>query len=254
MNWRSVLTVIVSLVLLAILSEAGTVWVCWHRYWTPLQRHYMPVYLWCSLPVIEPATADARLIWKSGKHKKRELATDGDVIDAEDGSGLALSPLTRDAGWTQLSEDLPVSVSTVRLKPALADLAFNGEDLDEFLLLPEMCAGAVFVFLVFTWFFLRSAIPELIAEWRWRRRPAAPVEPDIDLFERLAAVVQTVGGWMISLHRAAQRRRRPQRTAPAATTTQIEPPVRPSFAFPIFGVYNEAIKGTYLWSEKDEID
>ena len=64
MNRRPMLTWIARLAALAMVVQAGTIWVCSRYFWTPIQRHYLPAFIWCSLPEIGPATVEVRLIWK----------------------------------------------------------------------------------------------------------------------------------------------------------------------------------------------
>ena len=133
MNWKRILVVIARLSALAVVVEAGTIWVCWRSIWTPIQRHYLVAYIWCSVPV---STIEVRIIWKTGPHRKRELATDDDV----DSEGMVLSRSALDAGWRELSEGPPQPVFAEKFRAALTVLAFDGEDLWDFLLLPEISA------------------------------------------------------------------------------------------------------------------
>ena len=85
------------------------------------QRHYLPAYFWCSLPVVGPSTVEVRWIWKIGRHRKRQLATDDDVVDSADGIGMTLSQSALDAGWKSLIEGPPQQVPADQLRPDLAD-------------------------------------------------------------------------------------------------------------------------------------
>ena len=80
MNRRQIPVILARLVALAMVVEAGTIWVCANWFWTPLQRHYLSVHIWCSLPIVTPSTAEVRLIWKTSSRRKWELATDDDVV------------------------------------------------------------------------------------------------------------------------------------------------------------------------------
>jgi hypothetical protein len=134
-------------------------------------------------------------------------------------------------------------------------LVFDGEDLWDFLFLPEICALLVFFFSLCGWFFLRGLTRELISEFAWRRRFAAENEPSPGFSEQCAVWARERGSRLASLHRAAPRCVAMQSAAPASTIYPTESPVRPaSFALPFFGVYNESGKGGYLWSQKHEIE
>jgi hypothetical protein len=195
------------------------------------------------------------LIWKTGKHRKQDLATDDDVVASEGGIGMVISQSALDAGWKELSEGLPQQVSVARLRPTLTDLAFDGEDLWEFLFIPETCGLVVFCISLCGWFFLRGLIQELNAEFAWRRRLADENEPAPGFFEQCAELPRKIGSCLASLHRPALTHIALQPATPAATIDSTEPPARPvTFALPIFGVFNRTGKGGYLWSEKHEIE
>ena len=139
MNRRPILAALARLAALAVVVQVGTIWVCSSWFWSPIQRHYLPAYFWSSLPVVAPSTVEVRLIWKTRQHRKPELASDDDAVRSDDGTGMALSQSAIDAGWTGLTEGSPQQVSTAILGRDLADLAFDGESLWDFLLLPELC-------------------------------------------------------------------------------------------------------------------
>jgi len=195
------------------------------------------------------------LIWKTGKHRKQELASDDDAVVSDSDLGMAISQLALDAGWKELSEGPPQQVSVARFRPALTDLVFDGEDLWDFLFLPETCGLIVFCFALGGWFFLRGLIRELISEFAWRRRLAAENEPLPGFFEQCAAFARNVGSRLASLHKTAPRCKAMHPVAPAVTTNSTESPARTaSFALPLFGVHNGAGTGGYLWSHKHEIE
>jgi hypothetical protein len=255
MNRRQILVMLAQLAALAMIVEAGTIWVCANWFWTPLQCHYLPTYIWCSLSAIAPATVEVRLIWKTGPHGKRELASDDDAVASDGEIGMTISQSALGAGWKELSEGPPQRVSVARFGPALADLVFDGDDLWEFLFLPEMCGLVVFCVSLCGWLFLRGLIRELISEFAWRRRLAAENGPAPRFFEQCAEWPRNVGSRLASLHRAAPRNIATQLAAPAVTTNCTESPVRSaSFALPLFGVYDGAGKGGYLWNQKHEIE
>jgi hypothetical protein len=255
MNRRQILVILARLAALAVIVEVGTIWVCTSWFWTPLQRHYLSTYIWCSLSAVAPATVEVRLIWKTGPHRKRELASDDDTVASDGEIGMAISPSALGAGWKELSEGSPQRVSVARFGPALNDLAFDGEELSEFLFFPEVCGLVVFCFALGGWFFLRGLIRELISEFAWRRRLAAANGPSPGFFEQCTEWSRNVGSRLASLHRAAPRCIALQPAVSAVTANRAESPVKPvSFALPFFGVYDGAGKGGYLWSQKHEIE
>lgn len=255
MNWRRILVAIAWLSALAVVVEAGTIWVCMRSTWTPIQRHYLPAYIWCSLPV---STVEVRLLWKAGPHRNPELATDDDVTDSDDRTGVVLSRSALDAGWKQLAEGPPQPVFAERFRPAVAVLAFDGEDLSDFLFLPEVSALAVFCFALFGWFVLGRLIQALIADYAWRRRVSTWRELAPILSADSVALVERSFSQLAALRRSASRCIAPhrpaplQRPAPGTETVRSATPVSPrSFAIPIFGVYGSGEGCT--WNEKDEI-
>jgi len=254
MNWKPILAVLARLAALAIVVQAGTIWVCSTWFWSPIQHHYLPTYFWSSLPVVAPSTVEVRLIWKTRLHRKPELASDDDIVASDDGAGMVLSQWAIDAGWTGLIEGPPQQVATEKLAPGLADLAFDGESLWDFLLLRETCGLAVFCFTLFGWFCLKGFCLGLIAEFTWRRRLSSWRNVPPCLFEECAVLAQRVSFGIAALHRRAVRPIETHRSAPSTNTDRAGPVVKPqSFAFALFGVCNEIGEG-YLWREKDEIE
>ena len=253
MNWRPILTHVAWLVALAVAVEAGAIWVCSRWFWTPIQRHYLSAYIWCSLSVITPASVEVRFVWKTGRHRKRELATEGDV-DSQGGTGLKLSQLALDAGWKGLEEGPPQEVPAAILQRGLSDLAFEDESLWRFLLLPDVCGFVTFGFGLYG--FVRLA--DRFAGWAverslrhdrswWEESSWSPLDWCTDTAQKLCSLV-------VALHRRAERCIATRRAAPNSNSAQSEPPaISPSFAIPIFGVYNGTGNG-YVWSEKDEIE
>jgi hypothetical protein len=253
MNWRRILLNLVRLLAFAAVAETVTLWIFWRSTWTPLESHYLPAYIWCSLPVT-PATVEVRLIWKTGKHRKRQLATDDDADDSEDGAGMALSQSARDAGWKTLMEAPPEQVPAERLRPVLAGLAFEGQSLWAFLLLPELSALVALCAALCTWFLVIGFFRALPSKFAWRRRFSNFQDSSARFFEECAELARRASASFAELHRRAQRRTDTRWAATNPNIARREPPVTPpSFAIPIFGVCNEAGEG-YLWSEKDEIE
>jgi hypothetical protein len=255
MNWRPIFLILAWLLAFAAIAEGVTFWIVWHSEWTPLERHYLPAYFWCSLPVIAPATVEVRLIWKTGRHRKQQLATDSDV-DSEDGAGMALSESARDTGWKTLMEGPPEQVPAERLRPVLASLAYEGQSLWDFLLLPELSAIGALCAALGTWFLVIGFFRALPAEIAWRRGYFAFRESSASFFEECVAQARGIYSRLAELHRSAQQRNTLHAPATAAIAPSTELPRKPfsSFAIPFFGVNDGSGKAGYLWSEKDEIE
>jgi len=254
MNWTPILATLARLAALAIVVQAGTIWVCSSWFWSPIQRHYLPAYFWSSLRILAPSTVEVRLIWKTRPRRKPELASDDYAVSSDSGTGMVLSQWAIDAGWTGLTEGSPRQVSTAILGRDLADLAFDGESLSDFLLLPEACGIAVFCLVLFGWLCLKWCCRTLIAEFAWRRRVFTWQEISPILFKECAALAQRASSGVTALHRSAARRIETQTAAPSANTNCADPIVKPqSFAFALFGVYNGTGE-SYLWRERDETE
>jgi hypothetical protein len=247
MHWKPILAVLARVAALAVVVQAGTIWVCSRWFWTPIQRHYLPAYFWNSLPVVAPSITEVRLIWKTRQLRKPELASDDDAVASDDGTGMVLSQSARDAGWTGMTERSPQQVSTAKLRPGLADLAFDGESLWGFLLLPELCGMVVSCLALFGWLCFKWWCRALIAEFAWRRGFSSWREVLPRLFEECAALAQTVSSGVAALHRGAARRIEKQTAAPSTSTGAAQPIAKPqSFAFPLFGVHRSSRGRLYL--------
>jgi hypothetical protein len=254
MNRRRILLILVRLFAFVAVAEAMTIWIFWRLSWTPIERHYLPAYIWCSLPVISPSTVEVQWIWKIGRHQKRQLATDDDAADSADGTGIALSQSALDAGWKTLIEAPPQQVPTELLKPDLARLAFEDQSFWDLVILPESSAIVVLCVALGTWFLLIRFLRGLIGEYTWRRRLSSRQELHPRLSKDCAVLARTVRSGLEALYQSAARRIQMQRAAASTNVDQSPPPTRPaSFPFPLFGVCNGTGEG-YLWSERDEID
>lgn len=254
MNWKQILALLARLAALALIVEGGTIWVCARWLWTPIQRHYLAPYVWSSLPLVAPSAIDVPLIWKTRPRGKPELASGDDTVSSEDGTGLALSQWARDAGWTQLIEGPEQPVPTSILGPGLADLAFDGESLWDFLFLPEAGSLTVFCLSLFGWYCLKRVCQDLMAEVAWRRRVAACETPSPILLPESRMLPGSVCSRLRALHQRVPRRIPMHISAPSADIRFLEPAPKPeSFAFPVFGIYNGTAADGYLWREKDDI-
>jgi hypothetical protein len=254
MSWNPILAVLARLAALAVVVQAGTIWVCSTWFWSPIQRHYLPAYFWSSLPLVTPSITEARLIWKTRPHRKPELALDDDAVATDDGAGMVLSEWATDAGWTGLTEGSPQEVSTAILGRDLGDIAFDGESLWGFLLLPELYGMAMFCLVLFGWLCLKWWCRALLAEFAWRRRLSSWRMVPPGLFEEYVTLARGVCSGLTALHRSAARRIKTHTVAPSTATDRAEPITEPqSFAFALFGAYNGVGEG-YLWRESGEIE
>ncbi|HEX4065368.1 MAG TPA: hypothetical protein VHZ09_05040 [Acidobacteriaceae bacterium] len=254
MNWKPILVHFAWLATLVIVVEAGTIWVCSTWFWTPIQRRYMPAYIWCSLPVITPAIVEVNWIWKIGRHGKRELATDDDADASGDGSGVALSQSSREAGWKRLLKGPPEQVPAELLRPGLADLAFDGQGLWSFLLLPETCGLVVLCYGLYGCIRLANRLMEWAADLDGKRQRPRWVEPSPNLFDSSFAMAQEMQFRLSKMYRSAERLIKAHRAVTTVSVAKREPPTMPaSFPLPLFGVHSATGDG-YLWTDADEIE
>jgi hypothetical protein len=256
MNWRRIFLILARLLAFAAMAETVTIWIFWRSPWTPLEGHYLSAYFWSSLPVIGPSTAEVRLIWKTCRHRKQQLATDDDVVGSDNGTGMMLSQSARDEGWKTLIEGAPQEVPAERLRPGLASLAFDGQSLWDLLLLPELTALVTLCAALGAWFLLIGFFRARPREMAWRWRFSDFQEWSASFFEECAALARGLYSRFAEWHRGAHRRIALHGTAPAAIVTSTELPREPfsSFPIPLFGVNDGSGKAGYLWSEKDEIE
>jgi len=252
-RWR-VLLILVRLVAFAAVAEALAIWALWHSPWTPIERHYLPAYFASSLPLVGPSTVEVQWIWKVGRHRKRQLATDDDVVDSADGIGMALSQSALDAGWKTLVAGAGQEVPVDQLSSYLATLAFEGQSLGELLLFPELFALATLCTTLLVWFLVVGFLRALVADYAWRRRVYSWRELLSTLSKDCAALAQWVFSGLALLYQSTARHTETPPAATSITIQQIQSPASAvSFALSLFGVCNEAGKG-FLWSGKDEID
>lgn len=253
MNPRRMLLILVRLLAFAAVAETIAIWIFWRSSWTPIERHYLPAYIWCSLPVISPSTVEVRLIWKTGRHRKRELATDEDVADSDSGTGMALSQSAIAGEWKALIESPPQRIPAEILRPLLASLAFEGQSLWDLLLLPELYAIAMLCVALCAWFLLIGFLRVLTTEYAWRRRLSSRQELISNLFRDSRVLARRACAEFAALRWSAIQRIEAHRTAPQMIAPAVQPTAKiASFAFPLFGVHNQTGDG-YLWSKKDEI-
>jgi hypothetical protein len=254
MSPRRILLIVARLVAFAAIAQAVTIWIFCRSSWTPIERHYLSPYVWSSLPILGPSTVEVRLIWKTGRHRKQQLATDDDVVNSDDGTGMVLSRPARDAGWKSLIEGPPRQVPSDLLSQDLAGLAFEDQSLWDLLFLPELSALVALCTAVCTWYLLIGFFRALPTDLARRRRPSDFQESSASFFEECAALARAVHSGVKALHQTATRRIKAHSAAPRTTVAAIAPKAKPaSFALPLFGVYN-GTGGAYLWSEEDAIE
>jgi len=254
MNHRRVLLICARLLAFAAIAQAVTIRIFCCSLWTPIERHYLPAYFWSSLPLIGPSTVEVRLIWKTGRHRKQQLATDDDVVNSEGATTMALSESARDASWKSLIEGPPQQVPADVLSQDLAGLAFEGRSLWDLLLLPELSALATLCAALCTWYLLMGFFRALPSEIAWRWRFSAFQESCASFFEECAVLGQSLHSGFKALHQTATRRKETHSVAPQTTVHGIAPEAKhASFALPLFGVNSGTRKG-YLWNERDAIE
>jgi hypothetical protein len=250
MNPRRILLMVPWLVAFAAIAQTIAIWMFCHSSWTPIERHYLSAYFWSSLPLAGPSTVEVRLIWKTGRHRKQQLATDSDAVASDDGTGMLLSQSARDAGWKALIEGPPQQVSADLLSQDLAGLAFEGQSFGDLLLMPEISALVTLCTALGTWYLLIGFFRALSTELAWRLQYSTFQGSISRFFEECAALAREVRSGVAGLHRGALRR---AKTHSPCAISVVEPPrISASFALPLFGVYS-GTSGGYLWSEKDEI-
>jgi hypothetical protein len=254
MNPRRILLIVARLVAFAAIAQAITIWIFCCSPWTPIERHYLSAYFWSSLPLVGPPTVEVRLIWKTGRHRKQQLATANDVVASDDGTGIVLSQSARHAGWKALIKGPPQQVPSDLLSQDLASFAFEGQSLWDLLLLPELSALAALGTALGAWYLVTGFFRALPDDLALRSRFSDFQELSANFFEECAAPGQWLHSGLKALHQIAARRIETHSAAPRTTVPVIAPEAKPaSFAFPLFGVYSGTGDG-YLWSEKDAIE
>jgi hypothetical protein len=254
MNHRRVLLICARLLAFAAIAQAVAFGIFSRSISTPIERHYLSAYFWSSLPIIGPSTVEVRLIWKTGRHRKQQLATDDDTVGCADGARTVLSQSARSAGWRSLIEGPPQQVQAELLSQDLAGLAFEGQSLWDLLFLPELSALAALCTALCTWYLLIGFFRALPAEFAWRQRYSALEELFSSFFEVSKALARGVRAGINALHRSEGRRIDMHSAAPQTNIAQTPPLApTPSFALPIFGVYSGTGKG-YLWTDRDAIE
>jgi len=166
---------------------------------------------------------------------------------------MALSQPSKDAGWKSLIEGTPQQVPAELLRPGLAGLAFDGEGLWSFLLLPEACGLVVLCYGLYGSVRLANRLMDWAVDFDWKRPRSPWVASSLELLDGCSAMVEELHSWLSKVYRSAARNIRAHRAPTMENIVKTEPPARPqSFPFPLFGVYSASGKG-HLWSDKDGI-
>jgi len=251
---RRILLILVRLLAFVAVAETLAIWAFWRSPWTPIERHYLPAYFASSLPLVGPSTVEVQWIWKIGRHHKRQLATDSDVLDSADGTGMALSLSALGSGWKTLVEGPRQQIPADELRPYLATLVFGGQSLWKLLFFPELSALTALCLALGVGFLVVGFLRALIADYAWRRRLYSWQELVSTLSQDCTAVAQRVCSGLTALHQSRARHIETHTPAICAKVLQVQPPAWPaSFAFPLFGVCNGTGK-RFLWSDRHEID
>jgi hypothetical protein len=148
-------------------------------YWLaypPVQRYYLGAYFESALMDRYPSsTVELQWLYKTASHRKRELATDGDVVSDSAGNNfripMKLSPAAHDAGWTGLIQGRDEPFLAAELAPYLQKQFFAGESVGRLLLKPLLWGLAAIFFLLAG----RAMLPRLSQyEQRHGRRTKGP--------------------------------------------------------------------------------
>jgi hypothetical protein len=163
-------------------------------YWIaypPVQRYYLGAYFESALTNNSAVVVPVQWLYKTAPGKKRELATDADVVsDSSAGSirlPMKLSPPARAAGWTGLVQAPRERITSTKLKLYLQANFFAGESAWRILLRPLLWGGAAILLLLAGRTLLPSRSrrkeeerhgrstkgPELLSAWRGNRRAKA---------------------------------------------------------------------------------
>jgi hypothetical protein len=172
-NWRRIVYCVpwTTAILLAFASGAQSlvVWYWVDRQLPPLQQYYLWSYLIGSETAKHPG-ASTRIEWllKTAPGGKRELASEGDVIDVRSGRlHVQLSPDAIDQGWTGIEKSLPQRIVSANLSETLREDFYDDAGIGRVMLLPILTGCVLLIMLI--WVSISSR-QELAAEWSrvWR--------------------------------------------------------------------------------------
>ena len=214
--------------------------------WTPLQRHYLWPYVWCSRPGADPSSQIAlRWIVKTAPGRTPELATANDIVS---GTSSELSSTARRAGWTGLTLGPRERAPIATLKPFLEEQFFNENNAWIIVLPPLLCGLAAFCFLLLSAAWLESRLSYL----RWQLEQTLWFEPTLYRVRKCLAITAKLFSGLMAMTAH-------KKLIDAPTKKPIPAPVAPPTAsmpatFSPFGTTQDAQKTAYVWSKKDEIE
>jgi hypothetical protein len=135
-------------VALATICIGGTFALWAVHVWTPVQRHYLWAYVWCSRPGADPSSlVTIRWFYKTAPDRQAELASEDEVISSEaNGPSLALSPAARQAGWTDVMLGPKEQFPAAALEPFLSEQFSDGNNAWLVVSPPLPCGLVLFCF------------------------------------------------------------------------------------------------------------
>jgi hypothetical protein len=167
-NWRRIVYCIpwTTAILLAFAMgvQSLVVWYWVDRQLPSLQQYYLWAYLISAETAKHPG-ASTRIEWllKTAPGGKRELASEGDVIDARSGRlHVQLSPDAIDQGWTGIEKSLPQQIVSANLSETLKEDFYDGAGVGRVMFIPILTACVLLIMLIWVSF---SSRQELAAEW-----------------------------------------------------------------------------------------
>ncbi len=122
MNRRRILLIVARLLAFAAIAQAVTIWICSAGFGRQLNAITCPHTSGVRCRSSAHRAVEVRLIWKIGRHRKPELASDDDAVRSDDGTGMVLSQSARDAGWKGLIEGPPQQVPADATQPGFGQL------------------------------------------------------------------------------------------------------------------------------------
>jgi hypothetical protein len=218
----------------------GCTFLLWSAHvWTPVQRHYLWTYLWCSRPGVAPSSqVTVRWIWKTAPDKNPELAAPNDAISsARNGHSklaMAISPAARRAEWTGLLLGPKDRFPAIALKSFIQEQFFDGSTVWRIFLMPFLWGLALCCCLILGVEWIKSRLPFALQMLKLSRFGQA--------WNRLRAALDTVA-----------RFRQVGKTAPSVAPGQV-PRKLPQPAYSPFGANAKTAKSAFAWSKKDEIE
>jgi hypothetical protein len=235
---------------LAVLCVGGTFMLWTAHVWTPVQRHYLWPYLWCSRPSAAPSSqVIIRWLYKTAPGKSPEIALENEVVSrAANQHSLLLSAIARQAGWMALELGPKEQYSVATLRPFLQDQFFDGNNAWLVFSTPLLCGLVSFCFalLGITW---------LESKWRymrWQLEQTSWFEPMLFMLRQWTATAEKRCSLLLALvvHRTKKIPAEDKPDSPPIMTPAK--PVQPTFS--PFGATNRTQKSAFTWSKKDEIE